>query len=59
MPAMGLQEFMRHETVMITENFYLDIDADSTTAMLTSLLHQGDTLTEERKGARTPVRKSQ
>jgi len=38
-----LKELMRHETVLTTEKYYIDIDADSTAAMLAGLMNQGDT----------------
>ena len=42
-PALVLKELMRHETGTTTDKYYLDIDADSTAAMLASLMQRGDT----------------
>ena len=43
-PSMVLKELMRHENVSTTEKYYVDIDADSTAAMLAGILVGGDTL---------------
>ncbi|MEO1982394.1 MAG: hypothetical protein ABGZ24_17950 [Fuerstiella sp.] len=44
---MVLKELMRHESVTTTEKYYVDIDADSTAALLAGLMPDGDTLTAE------------
>ena len=47
---MVLKELMRHECVSTTEKYYVDIDADSTAAMLSGLLiPQGDTSGDTRQ----------
>ena len=49
-PPMVLKELMRHECVSTTEKYYVDIDADSTAAMLSGLLiPQGDTSGDTRQ----------
>lgn len=43
---MVLKELMRHESVTTTEKYYVDIDADSTAALLAGLMPDGDTLVD-------------